>query len=257
MSILCIGLVGLVIVLWNKYNKAINLAEKACNQRDEYRKQIFDLFISAIGCDDTDSELDYDNENAYCNYIEKVLNDNYTIVCNYNMIWEEQANETKEVIREVLTKIEEEVDELVPDNEVILDLADKTVVNNGSYGFINEGNKITHERILISPIVIFDDREKRLIDYYNNAFRLRLAYDAKTARILTFLHEVGHMVDFNNRDNIDEYENNNNELYAKLSECETEEEADYAYRQVPCEAYADDFAVEMLIKYYPELAFAC
>jgi hypothetical protein len=65
------------------------------------------------------------------------------------------------------------------------------------------------------------------------------------------------MVDYHTRDDIVSYSNMNEELKAQLSECESQEESDYQYRQVPNERYADEFAVKMLVKYYPELAYAC
>ena len=160
------------------------------------------------------------------------------------------------VLDDVLSKVQDELDELAPNNNNVgLGFENKTIINNGSYGFINEGDTITKEAILISPIVVFDDSEKRLIDYYSNTFGLNLAYDARTAKIVTFLHEIGHMVDYNNRTDVEAYSVMNKELKAQLFDYETKEESDYAYRQIPCEYAADKFAMEMLKKYYPELAY--
>lgn len=177
----------------------------------------------------------------------------------YDKIWEQESEKTIETTYDVITKIGDEVDFLAPNNNPKYHLFnDKTTVNNGSYGYNTDDNgNIVEERILISPIVIFDEREKRHIDYFNNEFGLRLAYDTKTSIVLTLLHETGHMVDYHTRDDIKTYSNKNDELKAQLSECESQEEADYQYRQVPEERYADEFAVKMLVKYYPELAYAC
>lgn len=177
----------------------------------------------------------------------------------YDKIWEQESEKTIKTTYEVITKVGDEVDFLAPNNNPKFHLFnDKTTVNNGSYGYNTDDNgNITKEQILVSPIVIFDEREKQHIDYFNNEFGLRLAYDTKTSIVLTLLHEIGHMVDYHTRDDIKTYSNKNDELKAQLSEYETQEEADYQYRQVPEERYADEFAVKMIKKYYPELAYAC
>lgn len=177
----------------------------------------------------------------------------------YDKIWEQECEKTIETTYDVITKIGDEVDFLAPNNNPKYHLFnDKTTVNNGAYGYNTDDNgNIVEEQILVSPIVIFDDRKKRHIDYLNNEFGLRLAYDTKTSIVLTLLHETGHMVDYHTRDDIVSYSNKNQELKAQLSECESQEESDYQYRQVPNERYADEFAVKMLVKYYPELAYAC
>ena len=177
----------------------------------------------------------------------------------YDKIWEQECEATIETTYEVITKVGDEVDFLAPNNNPKFHLFnDKTTVNNGSYGYNTDDNgNIVEEQILVSPMVIFDDREKHHIDYFNNEFGLRLAYDTKTSIVLTLLHEIGHMVDYHTRDDIKTYSNMNKELKAQLSELESQEESDYQYRQVPNERYADEFAVKMIVKYYPELAYAC
>ena len=177
----------------------------------------------------------------------------------YDKIWEQESEKTQTIVSEVVSKVGDEVDELAPNNNPEIGFEPNiTTVNNGSYGYnCDDNGNITKEQILVSPIVIFDEREKRHIDYFNNEFGLRLAYDTKTSIVLTFLHEVGHMVDYHTRDDIKTYSSLNNELKAQLSDYETQEESDYQYRQVPNERYADEFAVKMLKKYYPELAYAC
>ena len=177
----------------------------------------------------------------------------------YDKIWEQESEKTIETTYEVITKVGDEVDFLAPNNNPKFHLFnDKTTVNNGSYGYnTNDNGNIVEEQILVSPIVIFDDREKHHIDYFNNEFGLRLAYDTKTSIVLTLLHEIGHMVDYHTRDDIKTYSNMNQELKAQLSELKSQEESDYQYRQVPNERYADEFAVKMIKKYYPELAYAC
>lgn len=295
MNLVCVILIGLCIGLSYKLyksnakymyisSKVICIKERFESMKEELKlaqKQVFDLennnhdlFASAahIGCLEDDiydiEKLgDFNFRNDYilrtleaCEEIIKTQKDEisklHEIEELYNKVWEEQARETQVILDDVLSKIQDELDELAPNNNNVgLGFENKTVINNGSYGFTNEGDTITYEKILISPIVVFDDSEKRLMDYYSNTFGLNLAYDARTARIVTFLHEIGHMVDYNNRTDVKNYSNMNQELKAQLLDYETQEESDYAYRQVPCEYAADKFAIEMLKKYYPELAY--
>lgn len=176
----------------------------------------------------------------------------------YDKLWNQEADKTNDIISEVIDTIADEIDQITNTDNVQLGFESKTTVNNGSYGYNTDDNgKITNEQILISPIVIFDDRQKRHIDYLNKEFGLRLAYDNKTSIIMTFLHETGHCIDYHTRNDIKDYANKNQELKAQLSEYESQEESDYQYRQIPCERYADEFAVKMIKKYYPELAYAC
>lgn len=173
---------------------------------------------------------------------------------------EYQIKELNETLEEVVAKISDEVESLTPnsDNDVDLYYDTKISYNFGYYNFdISEDGMICNEKIVMSPYVVFNECKMRFIDYFNDTFGLRLKYNAKTARVITFLHEVGHMVDFHNHTDVKEYDNMNQELMAQLSELKTQEARDYYYRQVPCEKVADEFAVRMLIKYYPELAYAC
>lgn len=261
-------LVGLVVsskVTGSKWSKAYNeLTNKFKNSMETNSKllgQVKDLRTK--NTDLLEQNLDLLEQNL--DLSEKVItltkqNSEYRSKAKlYDKIWEQECEATIKTTYEVITKVGDEVDELVPENNPKFHLFnDKTTVNNGSYGYNTDDNgNIVKEQILVSPIVIFDDREKHHIDYFNNEFGLRLAYDTKTSIVLTLLHEIGHMVDYHTRDDIKTYANMNQELKAQLSEYESQEEADYQYRQVPNERYADEFAVKMIKKYYPELAYAC
>ena len=171
---------------------------------------------------------------------------------------EYQVKEFYETVQEVVDKIADEVDELVPNNNVGLYYDTKIGANFGCYNWDYDDNgAICNEHIRMSPMVVFNERQIRFLDYFNDTFGLSLKYDTKTARVITFLHEVGHMVDYHSKDNVEDYNNKNQELKAQLSELKTQEARDYYYRQIPEEKVADEFAVRMLVKYYPEIAYAC
>ena len=247
--------------LTNKFKNSMETNSKLLGKVKDLRTKNLDLLEQ--NTDLSEQNLDLLEQNL--DLSEKVItltkqNSEYRSKAKlYDKIWEQECEATIKTTYEVITKVGDEVDELVPENNPKFHLFnDKTKVNNGSYGYNTDDNgNIVEEQILVSPIVIFDDREKHHIDYFNNEFGLRLAYDTKTSIVLTLLHEIGHMVDYHTRDDIKTYSNMNDELKAQLSEYETQEESDFAYRQVPKERYADEFAVKMIKKYYPELAYAC
>ena len=240
--------------LTNKFKNSMETNSKLLGQVKDLKAKNSDLLNK--WCDSVTTNCDLSGQ---VRTLTKQISEYRSKAKLYDKIWEQESENTIKTTYEVITKVGDEVDELVPENNPKFHLfKDKTTVNNGSYGYNTDDNgNIVEEQILVSPVVIFDDREKHHIDYFNNEFGLRLAYDTKTSIVLTLLHEIGHMVDYHTRDDIKTYSNMNDELKAQLSEYETQEESDFAYRQVPEERYADEFAVKMLKKYYPELAYAC
>lgn len=90
-----------------------------------------------------------------------------------------------------------------------------------------------------------------LMDYINNVYGLNLRDNDESLRIFTFLHEFGHYVD-STLDHEEGYEEMNQGLKQKLYNIADEEEMQLAYRQIPCEAFADKWAVDFMRKHYPQ-----
>lgn len=90
-----------------------------------------------------------------------------------------------------------------------------------------------------------------LMDYINNVYGLNLRDNDESLRIFTFLHEFGHYVD-STLDHEEGYEEMNQGLKQELYNITDEEEMQLAYRQIPCEAFADKWAVDFMRKHYPQ-----
>ena len=110
-------------------------------------------------------------------------------------------------------------------------------------------------------ISMFDDMKNEqglyLYEHLNNKFGVKLdSSDIRTRFIFTVLHELGHYVDYSNKEvsgEIESYEQQDKERRLALDEIEDIREAWKAYRELPAEAFADKFAVDFMIKHFPEL----
>lgn len=72
--------------------------------------------------------------------------------------------------------------------------------------------------------------------------------------MFTFLHEFGHYVD-STLAHEENYNRMNQELKKDINNIENWEEAQLAYRKVPCEAFADKWAIDFMYKHFPEEFF--
>lgn len=110
-------------------------------------------------------------------------------------------------------------------------------------------------------ISMFDDMKNEqglyLYEHLNNKFGVKLdSSDIRTRFIFTVLHELGHYVDYSNKEvsgEFESYEQQDKERRLALDEIEDIREAWKAYRELPAEAFADKFAVDFMIKHFPEL----
>lgn len=101
------------------------------------------------------------------------------------------------------------------------------------------------------------------IDYDINAFMEMYIEDtfgkviipySKAHYMFTFLHEFGHYVD-STLAHEENYNRMNQELKKDISNIEDWEEAQLTYRKVPCEAFADKWAIDFMYKHFPEEFF--
>ena len=111
--------------------------------------------------------------------------------------------------------------------------------------------------ICINTVEHFSEQALWMIDYLNKEFNVNLVPNVKTMHTLSFLHEFGHYVDSMNYEDINNFHNADKEQYNKVHDIEYGEEAWLAYRKVPTEAFADKWAIEFMIKHFPELAYGC
>lgn len=110
-------------------------------------------------------------------------------------------------------------------------------------------------------ISMFDDMNNEQIafmfNYLNDKYGINLNSDnIRTRVILRVLHELGHYVDYSNKEVSGEFESYNEqdkERRLALEFMDDIKDTWKAYREIPAEAFADKFAVEFMIKYFPEL----
>jgi hypothetical protein len=104
--------------------------------------------------------------------------------------------------------------------------------------------------VAINTVDHFSEQRLWMIDYLNKEFYVNLRKDAKTIYTFTLLHEIGHYMDHKACDDID---SRDREQYAMVNSIEYGEEQWLAYRQVAGEYNADKWAIEFMIKHFPEL----
>ena len=102
-----------------------------------------------------------------------------------------------------------------------------------------------------------DEQVCYMYDYLNNKYGLNLnGSDIKTNMIFTALHELGHHIDYSNKKDANEYDSYvelNLNQKKEINDMEYGPKCWQAYREVPCEEFADKFAIDFMIKHYPEL----
>lgn len=105
----------------------------------------------------------------------------------------------------------------------------------------------------INTVEHFDEQKLWMIDYLNKEFGVNLVPNAKTMHTFSFLHEFGHYVDSMNYEDINNFYDADKEQYNKVRDIDFGEESWLAYRKVPAESFADKWAIEFMIKHFPEL----
>lgn len=87
--------------------------------------------------------------------------------------------------------------------------------------------------------------------YIEDTFGKVIMPYSKAHYMFTFLHEFGHYVD-STLVHEENYNRMNQELKKDIRSIEDCEEAQLAYRKVPCEAFADKWAIDFMYKHFPE-----
>ncbi len=117
---------------------------------------------------------------------------------------------------------------------------------------VNYYNTETKEITISMFINMEHEQERFMIDYLNDKYGINLNKDdIRTRFIFTQLHELGHYVDLSNKEQAEI--DKDDEMYESVYSMEDGPESWQAYREVPTEAFADKFAVDFMIKHFPEL----
>ena len=90
--------------------------------------------------------------------------------------------------------------------------------------------------------------------YIENIFGKVIVPCSTTHYMFTFLHEFGHYVD-STLAHEENYYRMNQDLKKDIRSIEDWEESQLAYRKVPCEAFADKWAIDFMYKHFPEEFF--
>lgn len=138
-----------------------------------------------------------------------------------------------------------------------IEIANKVAKAKLIYDSTSENNyNVRTEEITLSLFSDYNSNEQCsfLYDYLNNKYGLNLnGSDIRTNIIFTALHELGHYIDYSNKDNLDAYREINLNQKEALEDMEYGPKCWKAYRETLEESFADCFAIEFMIKHYPEL----
>lgn len=138
-----------------------------------------------------------------------------------------------------------------------IEIANKIVKANLVYDSISKNNyNVKTEEITLSLFSDYYSNEQSsfLYDYLNDKYGLNLnGSDVKTNMIFTALHELGHYIDYSNKDNIDAYRELNYNQKEEIDNMEFGPKSWKAYRETLEESFADRFAINFMKKHYPEL----
>lgn len=164
-----------------------------------------------------------------------------------NPLKNQSIEKNKAIIESVFELAKKEVSGLVNVPVIVTN-----EINNSGFWFEldEEHNAMTNPKITIGGLVTVNKKD---IDYINNTFGINFKYDLKTALILTILHEIGHYVDDKNQKDFKSYVIKMETQYEKVNKIKDYNCAKLAYRQIPAEYRADKFAVDFMLKYFPEL----
>lgn len=114
---------------------------------------------------------------------------------------------------------------------------------------------ITKDAISVSLFCDLSDEQTRFVfDYLNDKYGISLKNDIRTHIMFSVLHELGHYVDCTNKKSSGAFSQESlTESYANVETLEYGPESWQAYREVPAESFADSFAVNFIMKHFPEL----
>jgi Zn-dependent peptidase ImmA (M78 family) len=258
MNIVCVGLIGLLGIavyvlakVADKGAKAIEANKKLIIELKEARAKYIETLKNNIELQQENMKLNRENRKLTDKYIDaKMLLEEHDVIFR-------NLQEDSMCLAKAEKALNEVYDALILNKEP--DLFTEVISANILYDsastnyYDNEAEEIT--------ISMFDDYEneqgKFMYEYLNDKFGVNLnGSDIRTNMIFTVLHELGHYVDYSNKKvsgEFEEYVESNWSQRLALEGMEYGIESWKAYREISTEAFADKWAVEFMIKYFPEL----
>lgn len=242
------ALLGYSAVITIRYNQAKNIYKVAC---DKHNKEC-DILEKEYK--DVAAKLDAIREVNIIDHKYKPdeLTDDYLGDDNYYLTHiVPEINEDKRKHSDMIKGI---VDLLKREgyigNYLTVELTDDQNLNHYStISFANEDDDKQYNRT-IRVSYNFYDRNDFLKNYIKNNYNLILNDEA--LKIFVFLHEFGHYVDSTYKHEED-YRETNKKLEKELYNLLDDELVSIAYREIPSEAFADEWAVNFIKYYHNEL----
>ena len=236
-------------------NKAINQSKEAIENQKELQKAYEELATKLDNIMEVEIiDYNYESEELTDELIEDfgcVDNAQDYIEC-YAKVGNELKKAHSDLIRDVVEVLKAEG---LINKHLTIELTDKPYVNHCQNIDINGQS---YNRIIRVNYRLDSDFNSFIDGYIYKKFNIMMCSNPTTFALFTFLHEFGHYVD-----STLEHEENYNEMNQELKrlipkEVATEEAYEaiqIAYRQVPNEAFADKWAIDFMIKHFPEYIY--
>lgn len=236
-------------------NQAINQSKQAIENQKELQKAYEELATKLDNIKEVEIiDYNYESEELTDELIEDfgcVDNAQDYIEC-YAKVGNELKKAHSDLIRDVVKVLKAEG---LINKHLTIELTDKPYVNHCQNIDINGQS---YNRIIRVNYRLDSDFNSFIDGYIYKKFNIMMCSNPTTFALFTFLHEFGHYVD-----STLEHEENYNEMNQELKrlipkEVATEEAYEaiqIAYRQVPNEAFADKWAIDFMIKHFPEYIY--
>lgn len=169
----------------------------------------------------------------------------------YQQLKSQDLEENKKIIESVLGLVKTEIPSFAD-----VSVTTTEDIDNGGffYELDTEHNIMVNSEIRIGGFILVNSH-KRTIDYLNKTFGVNLTCDIKTCLTFMALHEAGHYFDNKNQKDLMAYDKSSQAEYDKINALIIKDfsKATSAYRQVSREYQADKFAIDFMLKHFPEL----
>lgn len=248
-------LVGILLFTTMKYKNAFEESTRTSEQRYESLEEQYNLLKEQYyELEDSCESLENQYESLVESYME-LEEQYYTMEKEHDVIFSNLEQDpmylvkAKDAHNELYNKLEG------LGGDVLNVMQNANVLYNSTSE--NHYNRETKE-ITLSLFRDYNDEQQLFIyDYLNDRYGLNLdSSDVRTNMIFVALHELGHYVDYSNKEmtnEYDSYEELNLNQKEEIKNMEYGPEMWQAYRETPEEEFADRFAIDFMIKYFPEL----
>jgi hypothetical protein len=235
--------------------QAINQSKQAIENQKELQKAYEELATKLDNIKEVEI-IDYNYESE--ELTDELIEDFGCIdhAQNYIECYAKVENELKkahsDLIRDVVEVLKAEG---LINKHLTIELTDKPYVNHCQTIDINGQS---YNRIIRVNYRLDSDFNNFIDGYIYKKFNIMMCSNPTTFALFTFLHEFGHYVDstLEHEENYDEMNQELKRLIPKeVATEEAYEAVQIAYRQIPDEAFADKWAIDFMIKHFPEEFF--